>query len=274
MVDGPDCPGSRAQAAGVAQGADKVRLPFELDVLRVPCGLRPRQGGQGLLRRDRDRSRHPVRERFRIRSPPRRERRQHLLVRLVRVDDQSRGSGRRSRLRRGHRRDGNGGGPRRARCRRQVDHGPQGKSILTTANAGVNTFLPLVLKTAGLSPPDVKIINVRRAPWSPASSRGREAPSGSSADWTTSPRRSRRRAALRPRSPTPISASIRSATASSRRARPSMAPDLVSASCRRRSSPTRRRRPSGGCRGGDGRHRRRHDERAGRQGPGPFQSSG
>jgi NitT/TauT family transport system substrate-binding protein len=36
----------------------------------------------------------------------------------------------------------------------------KGKSILTTANAGVNTFFPLVLKTAGLSPTDVKIINV------------------------------------------------------------------------------------------------------------------
>jgi len=36
----------------------------------------------------------------------------------------------------------------------------KGKSLLTTANAGVNTFFPLVLKTAGLSPADVKLVNV------------------------------------------------------------------------------------------------------------------
>jgi NitT/TauT family transport system substrate-binding protein len=36
----------------------------------------------------------------------------------------------------------------------------KGKSLLTTANAGVNTFFPLVLKTAGLAPSDVKLINV------------------------------------------------------------------------------------------------------------------
>lgn len=36
----------------------------------------------------------------------------------------------------------------------------KGKAILTTANAGVNTFFPLVLKNAGLKPEDVKIINV------------------------------------------------------------------------------------------------------------------
>jgi NitT/TauT family transport system substrate-binding protein len=36
----------------------------------------------------------------------------------------------------------------------------KGKSILTTANAGVNTFFPLVLKNGGLNEGDVKITNV------------------------------------------------------------------------------------------------------------------
>ena len=36
----------------------------------------------------------------------------------------------------------------------------KGKSLLTTANAGVNTFLPIVLANAGLAEGDVKIINV------------------------------------------------------------------------------------------------------------------
>jgi NitT/TauT family transport system substrate-binding protein len=36
----------------------------------------------------------------------------------------------------------------------------KGKALLTTANAGVNTFFPLVLKNAGLKPEDVKLINV------------------------------------------------------------------------------------------------------------------
>ena len=36
----------------------------------------------------------------------------------------------------------------------------KGKSILTTANAGVNTFFPLVLKNAGLAEGDVKVTNV------------------------------------------------------------------------------------------------------------------
>jgi NitT/TauT family transport system substrate-binding protein len=36
----------------------------------------------------------------------------------------------------------------------------KGKSILTTANAGVNTFFPLVLKNGGLAEGDVKITNV------------------------------------------------------------------------------------------------------------------
>ncbi|HEY4163465.1 MAG TPA: ABC transporter substrate-binding protein, partial [Dongiaceae bacterium] len=36
----------------------------------------------------------------------------------------------------------------------------KGKSLLTTANAGVNTFFPLALKNAGLSASDVKITNV------------------------------------------------------------------------------------------------------------------
>ena len=36
----------------------------------------------------------------------------------------------------------------------------KGKTILTTANAGVNTFFPLVLKNAGLAEGDVKVVNV------------------------------------------------------------------------------------------------------------------
>lgn len=36
----------------------------------------------------------------------------------------------------------------------------KGKNILTTANAGVNTFFPLVLKNAGMSESDVNITNV------------------------------------------------------------------------------------------------------------------
>jgi NitT/TauT family transport system substrate-binding protein len=36
----------------------------------------------------------------------------------------------------------------------------KGKALLTTANAGVNTFFPLVLKNAGLAEGDVKITNV------------------------------------------------------------------------------------------------------------------
>jgi len=36
----------------------------------------------------------------------------------------------------------------------------KGKKILTTANAGVNTFFPLVLKNAGMSESDVNITNV------------------------------------------------------------------------------------------------------------------
>jgi len=36
----------------------------------------------------------------------------------------------------------------------------KGKNILTTANAGVNTFFPLVLKNAGLSEDDVHVTNV------------------------------------------------------------------------------------------------------------------
>lgn len=36
----------------------------------------------------------------------------------------------------------------------------KGKSVLTTANAGVNTFFPLVLKNAGLDEKDVTITNV------------------------------------------------------------------------------------------------------------------
>jgi NitT/TauT family transport system substrate-binding protein len=36
----------------------------------------------------------------------------------------------------------------------------KGKKLLTTANAGVNTFFPLALKNAGLSEADVQIINV------------------------------------------------------------------------------------------------------------------
>ncbi len=36
----------------------------------------------------------------------------------------------------------------------------KGKKILTTANAGVNTFFPIVLKNAGLKPSDIHLINV------------------------------------------------------------------------------------------------------------------
>ncbi|MCR9061720.1 MAG: ABC transporter substrate-binding protein, partial [Rhodobacteraceae bacterium] len=36
----------------------------------------------------------------------------------------------------------------------------KGKTILTTANAGVNTFFPIVLANAGLTPDDVTITNV------------------------------------------------------------------------------------------------------------------
>ena len=36
----------------------------------------------------------------------------------------------------------------------------KGKTILTTANAGVNTFFPIVLKNAGLTDADVKLVNV------------------------------------------------------------------------------------------------------------------
>ena len=42
----------------------------------------------------------------------------------------------------------------------QDDQDLKGKTILTTANAGVNTFFPLVLKNAGLSEVDVHITNV------------------------------------------------------------------------------------------------------------------
>jgi len=36
----------------------------------------------------------------------------------------------------------------------------KGKTLLTTANAGVNTFFPLVLKNAGLAESDIKVVNV------------------------------------------------------------------------------------------------------------------
>jgi NitT/TauT family transport system substrate-binding protein len=36
----------------------------------------------------------------------------------------------------------------------------KGKTVLTTANAGVNTFFPLVLKNAGLAESDIKLTNV------------------------------------------------------------------------------------------------------------------
>jgi len=36
----------------------------------------------------------------------------------------------------------------------------KGKKILTTANAGVNTFFPIVLKSAGLADSDVTLVNV------------------------------------------------------------------------------------------------------------------
>ena len=36
----------------------------------------------------------------------------------------------------------------------------KGKTILTTANAGVNTFFPIVLRNAGLNDADIKLVNV------------------------------------------------------------------------------------------------------------------
>lgn len=36
----------------------------------------------------------------------------------------------------------------------------KGKTLLTTSNAGVNTFFPIVLQTAGLKPEDIKLVNV------------------------------------------------------------------------------------------------------------------
>jgi NitT/TauT family transport system substrate-binding protein len=36
----------------------------------------------------------------------------------------------------------------------------KGKTLLTTANAGVNTFFPIVLENAGLTEADVRIVNV------------------------------------------------------------------------------------------------------------------
>jgi NitT/TauT family transport system substrate-binding protein len=36
----------------------------------------------------------------------------------------------------------------------------KGKTLLTTSNAGVNTFFPIVLQTAGLLPSDIKLTNV------------------------------------------------------------------------------------------------------------------
>jgi len=36
----------------------------------------------------------------------------------------------------------------------------KGKKILTTANAGVNTFFPIVVKTAGLADSDITLVNV------------------------------------------------------------------------------------------------------------------
>lgn len=35
----------------------------------------------------------------------------------------------------------------------------KGKTLLTTANAGVNTFFPIVLANAGLQPDDINLIN-------------------------------------------------------------------------------------------------------------------
>ena len=109
MVDGPDCPGSRARSGRRRARRRQGPPAFELDVLRVPPTASPSARTRAITPMTGSISTSGPGT-VRIRLPPRRERRQHLLVRLVRVDDQSRGSGRRSRLRRGHRRDGNGGG--------------------------------------------------------------------------------------------------------------------------------------------------------------------
>ena len=124
MVDGPDCPGSRARRGRRCARRRQGPPASELDVLRLPCRLRPRQG-QGLLTpmpaSISTSAPATVRARRTAWSPTATA----LLLRLLRLDDQSRGQGAPTRLGRRHRRDGHGGGHRAARCRRQGDRGPQ-----------------------------------------------------------------------------------------------------------------------------------------------------
>ena len=79
----------------------------------------------------------------------------------------------------------------------------KGKTLLTTANAGVNTFFPLVLKNAGLAEVDVASPTCRTARWCRAICRAPAARSACSAASTTSRPRSRPMAASS-RSPSPI----------------------------------------------------------------------
>jgi len=83
----------------------------------------------------------------------------------------------------------------------------KGKMLLTTANAGVNTFLPLVLKNAGLASSDVRLTNVPEGALVSSYLQGQAARSACSAGSTTSRPRSRL-PAVQSRSPfrIPISA--------------------------------------------------------------------
>ena len=148
----------------------------------------------------------------------------------------------------------------------------KGKTVLTTANAGVNTFFPLVLKNAGLDGEDVK--HHQRAGWCAGlelSAGRRRMRSACWAGSTTSRPRSRPMAAPS-RSPSPIriSASTRSATASSRtRRRVKNNPDLVKRFVAGDDQGLQGDREQSRCGDRrDGRHRRRHD------GGGPGQGAG
>lgn len=79
----------------------------------------------------------------------------------------------------------------------------KGKKLLTTSNAGVNTFFPLVLKNADLPKPMSASSMCRTARWCRAICRARAVPSACSAASTTSRPRSRPPAAPPP-SPSPI----------------------------------------------------------------------
>ena len=112
---------------------------------------------KGYYKDARHQSRHPLRQRLGLGAPPGRQWRQHLLLRLLRLDDQSRRAGRAADL---GRRDRRRWAPRRSSCARmpgvKAIEDLKGKTLLTTANAGVNTFFPLVLKNAGLTEADVQ----------------------------------------------------------------------------------------------------------------------